>query len=308
MITTLDEDGTMLPFEDRARQDIEADYAKELAESRELLQLALSTIGSDGQRGIKVPSVLVPGVTERARSLALGLYAKACKQFRCIIILGERGFGGEVTVLTRALFETTLAAYFIMHETVALLRDGKAFDPDPARPLTTDFRALLYLAHAAFVADKRYKQWREHPELLSSIHLRGDQQTFAGQTMDARRAVGEKWRAFKCGQAGLSVRNLADSLGVLSYYLVIYGEQSEVAHAGDGFMHLDLDDDGGRMYLAPSAADIGDLLQLAGLVFLGCLTSIHHRLKFGPEAASALNAFAERFDVLDGNTKPPAFP
>ena len=72
----------MLPFEDRTRQDVEADYPKELAESRELLQLALRMIGSDGQGSLDIPDAPIPGVTDRARSLALGLYAKACKQFR----------------------------------------------------------------------------------------------------------------------------------------------------------------------------------------------------------------------------------
>src|SRR4051794_6808031 len=111
-----DEGREMLPFEDRARQDVEADHHKELAESRELLRLALDMIGSDGQGNLRIPSEPVPGVTGRARSLALGLYAKACKQFRGILILGERGFGGEVTVLTRSLFETALALNFIMNE------------------------------------------------------------------------------------------------------------------------------------------------------------------------------------------------
>jgi hypothetical protein len=258
----------MLPFEDRARQDVEADHPKELAESRELLQLALRMIGSDGQGGLKIPGVPVPGVTDRARSLALGLYAKACKQFRGVIILAERGFGGEVTVLTRALFETTLAMNFIVNETVALVRDGKPFDPDPSRALTTDFRALLYGARAAFVQAKRYKQWSERPELTTSIHLRGDPSQIAAQTAAAKNAVGEKWwEALKGGQAGLSVRNLADSLGVLSYYLVIYGDQSEVAHAGDGFMHFDLGD--GSLDLAPAPDGIGGLLRLASLVLLG---------------------------------------
>ncbi len=31
--------------------------------------------------------------------MALGLYAKACKQFRTIVMVGEAGFGGEMTVL-----------------------------------------------------------------------------------------------------------------------------------------------------------------------------------------------------------------
>jgi hypothetical protein len=288
----------MLPFEDRALQDVEADYPKELADSCELLQLALRMIGSTGQGGLNIPGVPVPGVTDRARSLALGLYAKACKQFRGVIILGERGFGDEVTVLTRALFETTLAMNFLMNETVALKRDGKPFDPDPSRPLTTDFRALLYGAHAAFVQAKRYKQWSERPELAASMHLRGDPSQIAAQTTEAKNAVGEKWwDALKGGQAGLSVRNLADSLGVLSYYLVVYGDQSEVTHAGDGFMHFDLDD--GSLDLAPSPASIGGLLRLAALVFLACLTGIHNRLNFGAGTESALNAFAKRFEVPD---------
>jgi hypothetical protein len=290
----------MLPFEDQARQDVEAGYPRELAESRELLQLALDMIRSDGQGGLSISSVPVPGVTDRARSLALGLYAKACKQFRGIIILGERGFGGEVTVLTRALFETTLAMNFIMTDTVALKRDGKAFDPDPSRPLTTNFRALLYGAHAALVQAKRHRHWSERPELRSSMHLLGDQQTIAAQTAAARSAVGEKWwDALEGRLAGLSVRNLADSLGVLSYYLVVYGDQSDVAHAGDAFMHFGLDDDRGWLDLAPSGAGIGGLLRLAGLVFLGCLTGIHNRLMFGSDAESALNALAKRFNVPD---------
>src|SRR4051794_29878373 len=122
----------MLPFEDRARQDVETAQHKELAESRELLRLALDMIGSDGQGNLRIPSGAVPGVTDRARFLALGLYAKACKQFRGIIILGERGFGDEVTVLTRSLFETTLALNFILNESITLKRDGKDFNPDPS--------------------------------------------------------------------------------------------------------------------------------------------------------------------------------
>lgn len=291
----------MLPFEDRARADVEANHSKELAECRELLQLALRMLGSDGQGGLRVPDALVPGVTNGARSLALGLYAKACKQFRGVIILAERGFGGEATILTRSLFETTLAMNFIMNETVALKRDGKPFDPDPSRPLTTDFRALLYCAYAAFAQSKRYKQWSERPELASIMHLRGDAAQIAAQTAQAKGAVGEKWwDALKGGQVGLSVRNLADSLGVLSYYLMAYGDQSEVAHAGDGFMHFDLDDDGGRLDLCPSRDGIDGQLRLAGLVFLGALTGIHNRLNFGAEADAALDDCAKRFGVPGG--------
>ena len=164
----------------------------------------------------------------------------------------------------------------------------------------TDFRVLLYGAYAAFVQVKRFNQWSSQPELSSSMHLRGDSSQIAAQADAARSAVGEKWwEALKGGQAGLSVRNLSDSLGVLSYYLMIYGDQSDVAHAGDGFSFFHYDDSGGRLDLAPSPDRIGGLLRLAGLVFLACLTGIHNRLNFGPKVESALNAFAKRFNVPD---------
>jgi hypothetical protein len=294
----------MLPFEDQGRAEVEADHHKELAESRDLLRLALEMIGSDGQGGLRIPAEPVPGVTDRARSLALGLFAKACKQFRGIIILAERGFGGEVIVLTRSLFETTLAMNFIMNEVVALKREGKPFDPDPSRPLDTDFRTLLYCAHSAFTQGKRYRQWGERPELRPSMGLRGTPETIAAQTAAARDAVGERWwEALKGGQAGLSVRNLADSLGVLSYYLVIYGDQSEVAHAGDGLMHFDVEDDANRgsLDLCPSPEGVGGLLRLAGLVFLGTLTGIHNRLKFGDAVDKKLDGCAARLGVPSGD-------
>jgi hypothetical protein len=51
----------MLPFEDQARADVEADHHEELAGSRELLRLALEMIGSDGQGGLRIPDEPVQG-------------------------------------------------------------------------------------------------------------------------------------------------------------------------------------------------------------------------------------------------------
>jgi hypothetical protein len=126
-------------------------------------------IGCDGSGNLDIPSTPVPGVGDAARSLALGLYAKACKQFRTIILVGEAGFAGEMTVLTRSLFETALALEFLMRERVVLKREGSEVDIDPSRPLTTDFRAQLYAARVAFVTEKRLKEWGERPELTDSI-------------------------------------------------------------------------------------------------------------------------------------------
>jgi hypothetical protein len=151
---------------------------------------------------------------------------------------------------------------------------------------------------------KRYRQWGERPELRPILGLRGAPDAIDAQTAAARDSVGEKWwKALREGQAGLSVKNLADSLGVLSYYLTIYGDQSDVAHAGDGHMHLGIEDNSncGWLDLCPSPDGVGSLVNLAGLVFLGTLTGIHNRLKFGDAADKKLDGFAARLGVPSGD-------
>jgi hypothetical protein len=290
----------MLPYEEDARQDVRAACPNELAESRELLQLALDMLGRDGSDRLRISHARNPGVGDAARSLALGLYAKACKQFRAIMLTGEAGLGGEMAVLTRALFETALALELLLRERVALKQGGKAFDPDPSKPLTTDFRALLYGARVALRAEKQFNEWSARPELRESLALLGDPAQIAAQAAAARAAVGENWwKCLRKGQAGLSVKDLADSLGVTPYYVLAYGDQSEVIHAGDALQHFDVDDGGasGSLDLAPSSADVGGRLRLACLVFLGCLASLNNRLHFGPAFDSAIDAFATRLGV-----------
>jgi hypothetical protein len=294
----------MLPYEDDARRDIQAAFPDELTESRKLMHLALDILGCDGKDKLDIPSTPVPGVTERARSLALGLYAKACKLFRTVILVGEAGFGGEMTILTRVLFETALALDLLLRESVTLKREGKDFDPDPTRPLTSDFRALLYFARAALMVDKRFREWGEHPELKECMSTLGNPKDIEDQTTAAKDAVGEAWwKALKKGQAGLTVKDLAYSLGLAPYHVMLYGEQSDVAHAEDAFDHFEVGDDGthGSLALAPASEGIGRRLRLACLVFLGCLTTVHNRLQFGDAAESALNAFAKRLGVPDNN-------
>lgn len=236
---------------------------------------------------------------------ALGLYSKACKQFRSIIILGEAGFGDEVAILTRSLFETALSIEFLMRGKVVLKREGNEVDIDSSRPLTTDFRAQLYFARAALTNEKRLKEWKARAELKDSMAIRGDPGVIVAQAAAAKTAVSEAWwKALSKGTAaaGLSVKNLADSLGLLSYYIMVYGDQSEVAHAGDGYCHFDVAEDGisGLLDMSPSSDGIGGRLRLACLVFLSCLTSVHNRLQFGSAAETSLNAFTSRLGVVSG--------
>jgi hypothetical protein len=196
----------MLAFENEVRQEIEITHHKELVEARELMQLALDMLGSDGDGNLKVPSKQIPGVGDWARSLALGLLSKACKQFRTIIMLGEAGFGGEMSVLTRSVFETVLTLEFLMREQVVLKRNSIEVDIDPTRILSTNFRTQLYGARTSLISEKQLKEWGEHPELKDSMAILGDPGVIAAQATAARNAVGEEWwKALKRGVAGLRI-------------------------------------------------------------------------------------------------------
>jgi hypothetical protein len=290
----------MLPFEKEVSEEIKLTIQERLDESRELLQLALDMLGHDDRGNFQVPTTPVPGVGHWAWALALGFYSKACKQFRSIIMLGEAGFSSEMTVLTRSLFETALALEFLMRENVELKRRGKEVEIDSSRPLTTDFRAELYAARTALVAETQLKKWSERPELKGNTSILGDPGEIAAQAATARKMVGEAWwKALKKGHAGLHVKDLAESLGVISYYLMLYRDQSEVTHAGDALRHFGVADDGshGLLALSPSVDGVDVALRVACLIFLGCLTSVHSRLSFGDTVDSTLDAFASRLGV-----------
>jgi hypothetical protein len=282
------------------RQEIADRFRQELADCRDLMRLALRMLGCEADGRLDIPRTPVDGVGDWSRALALGLYAKACKLFRVIIITGESGFGGEMTVLTRCLFEVALTLNLIMKEQVALKRDGVDFNPDRSRPLTTDFRTLLYGAHNALMAEKELSSWGQRPELHGSMDPLGDPAAITTQATRAKNAVGEAWwKALKAGQFGLSVKHRAESLGLTAYYVMIYGQQSGVVHADDAFDHFDLPDGDspGMLDLTPSADGIGKQLHLACLAFFGCLSGIHNRLKFGADIEAALNAFTGRMGV-----------
>jgi hypothetical protein len=123
----------------------------------------------------------------------------------------------------------------------------------------------------------------------------------ADQSAIASSAVGEEWwKALRKGQAGLTVKDLADTMGLLPAYIVIYGPLSDIVHAGDAIMHVDIADDKpeGWLDLTPSWEGIDRELDLASSIFLGCLAAVHNRLDFGPEAEDALNALAARLGVI----------
>ena len=81
--------------------------------------------------------------------VSLGIIAKACRQYRGIVALAEASLGDVAESNGRMLLETMLAANFLMQANVALKQNGTSMPDVPGYPLTTAFRAKLYLAHDA---------------------------------------------------------------------------------------------------------------------------------------------------------------
>lgn len=112
-----------LPYEDEVRLEIQAKLKPELDLASEILDLGTGIFTSDREMQ------LGPGLDDFVIAIGLGLVAKACKQFRAIGHLVEMGLGDDADGVARMLFETMLAASFILRRRVSLKRNGARVPP-----------------------------------------------------------------------------------------------------------------------------------------------------------------------------------
>lgn len=117
---------------------------------------------------------------------------------------------------------------------VRLVDRGRVVQPDPTKPLTTDFRATLYLAHAEWELERAVDDRRHTPglrrqarkEIVELARRRAD---------EARALIGPAWA--KCLErekyAGVSLAALCSSLGLRQEYAATYRIASWGAHAID---------------------------------------------------------------------------
>lgn len=71
------------------------------------------------------------GIDDSVVYVCLGLFVKACRQFRSVQRLCQAGLGSDAHALTRNLFETWLALMFVERRRVTLKQGKKA--PWPRR-------------------------------------------------------------------------------------------------------------------------------------------------------------------------------
>src|SRR5262245_54363772 len=99
----------MLPNETNVERDIAAKYARELEAMTSLHDAVLGMLTTGSWTITRAK-----GMPRFAAETIVGLLTKACKTFRAIQWLVERGLHDDATALARVLMETTVAILFIL--------------------------------------------------------------------------------------------------------------------------------------------------------------------------------------------------
>ena len=267
-----------LPHEDKVRGVIRERLEPELKIASAILDLAtgIYTSGTPMKPG--------KGLDDFVVIVALGLVAKACKQYRAIGEMVELGVGEVADSNSRMLFETMLAVHFVLRPRVILKRDGKKLAAIKGKPLTTKFRTSLYLASDAFNGRKLANELLATPGLKRQMSKEARTEILR-QATEWETEIGPDWaKRLKEGYAGVKVINLAESLGFERLYHSIYRITSGGVHATDATGHIRLDDDPKaewRFGAAPSTDGIANTLKFASLLLIKILEVADERLGLG---------------------------
>ena len=287
-----------LPDETKVKRAIAAILSDELAYSRKVLAFGIDVPDPVviNQRRLKADTVTV----------AIGLYAKACLSYKGIIHLCEVGLDRTAAPVSRSLFETLLNLTFLLRRRVVLYQfdfatQKKTPKKTPlnlfGKKLDTQFRTDLYCAFCELRDQKMVGQWPKTPGLKrtgKSAHKR-----LSALPQSYVPALGTDWeKRLKENNtcAGLSIADYAASLGKAFYmlYRSVYAMDSHSVHQRDSLAYVEIDDAvtniSPRWYTSPD--EVRDALQMASLMFVGCMEQLNRRLRFGQDVTDRISEFA----------------
>ena len=185
----------------------------------------------------------VPPGQNSAKTVAVGLWMKTCKQYRSVLVLGELGLVEDAEVIVRSLFETTIQTAFVLKRNIRLSRGWGTAPKAPHGGYSTEFRARLYLARQVVNEEKRTKAWHGRVGLKTSARRVSD--AVAEKVRIVETWLGPAWVEWlRCrSMAAFKVETMAGNVGLARWYHAVYGPQSTIAHAGDALTHLRATDD-----------------------------------------------------------------
>jgi Family of unknown function (DUF5677) len=269
-----------LPGEDELRISIREQLATELQVTSDLLEIGTSIFQNSTRPDPK------DEMDHLEAWMCLGIVAKACRQYRGILALAEIGLGDVADTNGRMLAETMLAAEFLMRPTLVLKKGNTPVSDVPGYPLTTAFRTKLYLAHDAASTLKTLTEMAKHGEIEreEAARVLKVAEEHAKQAADE---IGPEWakrQKDRGSYSGVSVLNLAESIGMPMLYHTFYRPSSAGVHATDARKCIEPEErlDGSITFHACSSANgVAESLIFASLVMLQVLNVANQRFGFG---------------------------
>jgi len=266
------------PHEDAVYTVIRKRLKPELKIASDILDLATGVYTSG------TPMNPGKGLDDFVVVVALGLVAKACKQYRAIGEMVGLGLGEVADSNARMLLETMLAVHFLLRPRVILKKNGKKLPAIKDKPLTTKFRTSLYLASDAFNRRKLANGLLATPGLKRQMS-KAARTEILSQATEWQTEIGTDWtKRLKEGYAGVKVIDLAESLGFGQLYHSIYRIASGGVHAADATGHIRMDDDPEaewRFRAAPGTDGIANTLAFSSLLLIRILEVADERLGLG---------------------------
>lgn len=282
----------MLPGEREYAENVRQELAQVLTVGRALVELAVDIVAR------RHPTVPRQDHEDAITAYRVGhaLCIKSCKSFRSSLLLAEVGASNDMTIISRTMFETFVAANFVLRDHVAL---GLAGVNDAA--LKPNDRARLYVAFYAINKFEEVKKHKSDPELakvLASI----DPKSFEDDANAAATGVGQDWakrfRKHPRTYSGWSLKELSTKLGpeILGWYVTVYGEQSKATHATDLLKHVIFSETEDRLLARwfPPVGEVRQLVCINGLMLWGCVDLLNKQFHFEDNTEADLQVFLQR--------------
>lgn len=208
-----------LPHEAEVIADIATKYRAELDAMTGLHDAVVGMMSADswtiGKRGLDGPTI----------ETVIGLLTKACKTFRSIQVLCERGLIEDADALVRVLMENTVAIAFILQK----------------KPRE---RVKIYHAHTIAQGIKMLNDWKNTAGLKRKATKKLIKQANDGLAEWAKGLpVGTDFKHHWSGK-----RNLQEAVKALRgdvLYATLYRFTSSITHASDFGSHVEIDEASG---------------------------------------------------------------
>lgn len=295
------------PDEQVVRTEIENQLCEYFDFSKRLLRFWLDTDKDVGFEKSNLPIAVL--------SVALSMSVKACRQFRSVIELCERGEAADASIVARSMFETAMVIAFVLKprfspnefdNTGKKKKSKKKMRPVVSKNLSRELRAALYLTRQAIDPAKFAERHRNRPGMKLEAKKRRKLVNSSGVITQYEKIIGTQWMSILMSPStftysGLSISHLAQSLGAPfpKWYFTIYDPQSSHVHAVDSLHHMQLD---GMATTTPrwqdtiSDARVALLTSIA--MFYTAIGLMNQYIKFGVILDTAMSGFSDEYHKL----------